>query len=537
MSIRSKLSCLLAACMLFGCSASESSSQSGSSPAPDNSSVAQSEAPAPADVSEEEPGVLPVIKIQTKSSDPDVMKFVTEPVAGHVSKSIATWTPGYVAPAEPYYEDCFVTVCGADGKIQLSGADAQVKVRGNWTTNYPKKPLRIKFAEKQPMLGLNGGNDLKNWVLLAEYKDGSMLRNKTALEASRGILEPDGLYASDAALVEVKINGEYYGVYLLCEQQQVNKYRVDITKAEENYEGTDIGYFLEFDGNYTTEDVMHRFYIGYNENAPLVPYDGNDGSGKTITCLGGNRRKVGFVIKSDIYSAAQRDFISNFVDGVYKIMYEAAYNNKALVFNEDYSELTESTSVTPREAVERVVDLDSLADMYLISELTCDADLYWSSFFMDADFGEGGSKKLRFEAPWDFDSGLGNKNRCADGTGFYAANIIPDVNGVEYETVNPWLAVLMYQDWFQDIIREKWTRAYDSGVFTKAADQILADIADYAEAFARNYEKWDNIRNNSSFANELSKQAAACKDQESAAAFLHKWFTARVGFINENWHK
>jgi len=37
--------------------------------------------------------------------------------------------------------------------------------------------------------------------------------------------------------------------------------------------------------------------------------------------------------------------------------------------------------------------------MYIINEITCDADLYFSSFYMDVDFSKDGNKKLRFEAP------------------------------------------------------------------------------------------------------------------------------------------
>lgn len=536
------LPALLAAMMLFGCSSGESSSQTAGSSAAGGTAESQTQTQADAEQVKapeitEKAGVMPVINITTKSSDKDAIKFATEPVSKYVSKEMAMWTPGFKMPPAPYYEDCFITVTDTSGTNTVSGAEAQVKVRGNWTTSYPKKPLRIKFAEKQTMLGLNGGKEFRNWVLLALYKDGSMLRDKTSLEAARGLLGADGLYASDSTLVEVKINGEYFGVYLLAEQQQVNKNRVNVTKCEENYQGTDIGYFIEYDGYYINEDVNHRFFIKFNNNAPLTPYDGNEGSGKTVTAQGSNKKKVGFTIKSDIYSSDQKDFIANFVDGVYKIMYEAAYNQKALVFDSEFKELKETTDITPREAVERVVDTDSLADIYLISELTCDADIYWSSFYMSADFGKDGSKKLRFEAPWDFDSGLGNKDRCADGTGFYAANIVPDVNGNMYTTVNPWLAVLMYEDWFEELIKEKWTRAYDNGVFSKAAENILSDTENLADAFDRNYLKWDNIKNNSAFANELSSQSAACRDQKQAANFLHKWFTARVEFMNEHWHK
>lgn len=523
---------LAVSCLFCGCSDSNSSS------AEDNTQAREDVA---SQLEEQESSCAAIIEIQTKKSGSDALDFVTKPVAKHVAQQIGSWTPGYQMPPAPYYEDCTVTVKDKDGKAQVSSADAKVKVRGNWTTSYPKKSLRIKFGEKQGMLGLNDGNEMKNWVLNAVYKDGSMLRDRASLAMSREILGADGLYAADSKLVEVKINGQYFGVYLLTEYQQINKHRVNITEAEKDSTDVNIGYLLEMDTNFLNEEANQYFYCKYNDNAPLKPFDGNGGSGKAMTCLGDlngvPRSKIGFTIKSDVYCKQQHDFISSFVNNAYIIMYRAAYDNEAWVFNDDFSEISKTDAITPREAIERVVDTESLADMYIISEMTCDADIYLSSFYMSVDFGKDGNKKLTFQAPWDFDSGLGNKERCADGKGFYAANIVPDVNTYTYETINPWLAVLMYQDWYQDIIREKWTRAYDDGVFDRAIKIVEDDTRELAEAIDRNYKVWDNIRNNFAFQGELSSRSKACSTQKEHAEFLEEWLKARVAFLNDYWHK
>ena len=481
---------------------------------------------------------LPLLSIETAAQGEDALAFVTEPVAAHVAESIASWTPRYVMPPAPWYETCTVTLTDADENVLLQ-AEADVKVRGNWTTSYPKKPLRVKFSEKQSIPGLHEGKAFKNWLLLAEYKDGSMLRNQAALSIARKLLEPDGLYAADTELVEVEINGEYWGVYLLTEQQQVQAERVAVTEPEKDYGGTDIGYFLEFDGYYTDEDALHGFFVDYADNAPLLPFDGTGSTDREICPLntGGKdlTQDVGISVKSEIYSQEQHDFIAAYVNNVYRILYAAAYEDRALVLDTESMTLTESGELTPQEAVEAAVDVQSLADLYILSELTCDADIYWSSFFMDVDLGADGDGKLRFEAPWDFDSSMGNKDRCADGTGFYAANIVPDVNDT-YETINPWLAVLMHETWFQEIIREKWTKAYDAGIFSDAAAEIRADSAAHTDAFARNYERWDNLRHNEA-AHELARQAAACRTQEEAASYLADWLEKRIAFLDEYWHK
>lgn len=523
---------LVMVCALAGCTTGGTSVADTTAPTAENNGTEIVQ-----ETVQPEAAGMAVVEINTVSQEKNAIDFATKPVSRHVSEQIASWTPGYRMPPEPYYEDCLISVKDGNENILLDGAEAQVKARGNWTTTYDKKALRIKFTEKQSMLNMNDGAAMKNWLLLAEYKDGSMLRNKTAFEIGREILEADGLYCSDAEFVEVYINGKYWGVYLLAEYQQINENRVAITEAEKDYTGTDIGYFLEFDGYFYNEDDLHSFHVDYADNAKLVPYDGNGGSGRSVAVLPRGHwdsvKDVGFTIKSDIYSEEQRDFIANFVNGTYRIMYEAAYNDKAYEFNSDYTELVES-GLTPQEAVEKVVDVQSLVDMYIISELTCDADIYWSSFFMSADFGADGNGKLTFTAPWDFDSTLGNKARCEDGTGFYASNIVPDVN-FQYETANPWLLVLAYEDWYQGMIKTKWTSIYDDGVFDRAYAMIENDKTAYADEFERNYDKWKNLADES-IRNELCDSAAKCRTHGEAADYLRKWLESRVEFLNEQWH-
>ena len=173
---------------------------------------------------------LPVIRIESESKKND---FVTEPLSEAVKQQMLGWMPEVPNPA-PWYENCSVSVVDGEGNEFLADSPAKVKVRGNWTTSYDKKPLRIKFDKKQPMLGLNDGKEFKDWVLLALYKDWSLLRDATAFYASK-LISPD--YSSDFRLVEVYVNSEYWGVYLLAEQQQVKKGRISIAEAKKRLQG------------------------------------------------------------------------------------------------------------------------------------------------------------------------------------------------------------------------------------------------------------------------------------------------------------
>ena len=160
---------------------------------------------------------MPVIKITanylaTSKEDGYVEKnvndFVKLPVAKSVKEQTAglDWAAEYAKAPDPFYKDSTITVINEDGTVVLNEAIGKVKVRGNWTTTYKKKPLRIKFEDKQSMLGLNDGNKFKNWVLLASFKDRSFLRDITGYTLGK-LLSPD-YYASDFKLVEVYVNRE-----------------------------------------------------------------------------------------------------------------------------------------------------------------------------------------------------------------------------------------------------------------------------------------------------------------------------------------
>ena len=244
---------------------------------------------------------LPILSIETKREGADSLDFLTEPVSRIVSKELSSIRPDYIVPPEPYYEECRVSLRSGDGELLLKPCNAKVKVRGNWTTYYPKKSLRIKFSEKQNLLGLNGGAKQKNWVLLAEYKDASMLRDKAALYISREILAEHGLYAADADFVQVEVNGNYYGLYLLADMQQVSDCRIDITEPPKGYTRTDIGYFLEYDGYYTYEDELNSFPLDFAGNAALRVYTGDLNSTRTMEPLPTSeydaKKPVGMTIK------------------------------------------------------------------------------------------------------------------------------------------------------------------------------------------------------------------------------------------------
>lgn len=101
-------------------------------------------------------------------------------------------------------------------------ATMNIRGRGNSTWGMPKKPYKVKLNSKERLFDMS--ND-KEWCLLANYCDKSLVRNLTAMELSRRI---GFKWTPQMVPVEVYLNGRYDGVYNFCEHKKVSPERVNI---------------------------------------------------------------------------------------------------------------------------------------------------------------------------------------------------------------------------------------------------------------------------------------------------------------------
>jgi CotH kinase protein len=121
-----------------------------------------------------------------------------------------------------------------DGKKIFSNYSGTTKIRGrgNTTWTLPKKPYRLKLDTKASLFGLSAERD---WVLLANYLDGTHTLNAVAMKAGKLLNMP---YTNNIIPVELTLNGEYLGCYMFTEQVEVESNRVNVGKD---------GLLLEFD--------------------------------------------------------------------------------------------------------------------------------------------------------------------------------------------------------------------------------------------------------------------------------------------------
>lgn len=113
----------------------------------------------------------------------------------------------------------YTLVDGNNGIVEQS---FKIKGRGNYSWSMSKKPYAMKLDESASLLDMGKG---KNWVLIANWSDKTLMRNYLTMQLARNI----GLeYSSDCKYVDLYFNGEYYGNYLLTEKITIGKNRIDI---------------------------------------------------------------------------------------------------------------------------------------------------------------------------------------------------------------------------------------------------------------------------------------------------------------------
>ena len=398
------------------------------------------------------------------------------------------------------YTGASISVFDCPG-YEFENARAVVKVRGNSSSVFPKKPLRIKFEEKRPMCALNGGAKMKSWVLLADYSDPSLLRNAAAALIGRSLFLPDGLYCTDFRPVEVYLNGAYNGVYLLAEQQQANKRRVNIVEPKD---GSTVyaGYFLEYDVFADMEDRAQTISLSYSRISPYfefpLPYSK-------------------MTVKTDLFSKEQREFIEKCMRTIWKVLTDAVFEDHKDLKASPYHTMDKDGQYVPaprfstaREAIESVVNVRSLVDAYLMQEFSADPDTGVSSFFFTLDMRQEGDRLLTYTAPWDFDKAFGCESGYEDPTVSY-------VMAKKKTTSNPWFLIFADQAWFWQEVKARYDAACGQKVFERAAEMVEF----YTDACRSYYEKnaklWEQPYIDAGFAN-----------QKQAAEQLVSWIRARA---------
>lgn len=353
----------------------------------------------------------------------------------------------------------------ADGSLEYDGKLSQVKGRGSASFANPKKSYQIKLNRSSDLCGMGKGRgnstfqlekkpyqikldrsaDLcglgkaKTWILLAEYRDNSLLRNRVVFAMAEAV----GLaYTSKAQFTDVYINNDYYGAYLLCEKVEVGSARVDIADLEgatELLNEKPLDSYKKFGKRKTSKNTGKGYEIpnnpqditgGYLVELEKPLFYPSDPSGFTT-----KRGQPVIVKEPKNVSRAQVDYIRAFFQGFENAIF--AKDGIDPDSGKHYSEF---------------VDMDSLVKKYLIEEITKNYDGNTSSrfFYKPAD----SQSKIAFAGPvWDYDIALGNYSTAK--SDFYA---LPESFSICTETVRDyyWLPALYRQPDFKAAVEKAY---------------------------------------------------------------------------------
>lgn len=429
------------------------------------------------------------------------------------------------------YTQMTLTVDNCPAQYRKNAFAGGIRVRGNSTNQdaVTKRAWRLKFNNKTNLMGLNGGQKFKSWVLMADYFDQSMFRNYSAWYMGRSLFKYSGNYASDATHVNLYMNGDYRGVYLLGEQQQCNTGRLSLAEPEDGETSTNVGYLLEIDGliaqGKSDEEYNFTINVGSSQQGGWGGWGGFGGTNKS------------YAVKSDIFDEAQFEYIKKYVTNVFTILENAVKtgSNKKLQTLDENHDLITSPYDNEFETLNAVIDIESLFKMYVLQELMRNYDVGWGSFYLFVDFSENSAhKRLTFGAPWDFDWSSGNANNSftynTDGT---FINNSQAANSMTF--YNPWLADLGKTDFFNEMIKKYYTVFAQSDIYQGLYEVIKYETCAFSEEFKRNYDKWGTLNGTEVTMYTRSDVVKKYKVHQDAVKFYLDWLQERKTYMDKTY--
>lgn len=282
---------------------------------------------------------------------------------------------------------------GADGSLLHSGVMDSINGRGNGSWESGKKPYSITLSNAADLLGMGAA---KEWILLANAYDPTLLRNKIVYDFAAAV----GMeYTPECRWVDLYLNGEYAGLYLLCERNEVHANRVNLTQRNHFLVSKELTYRLEEQALpyiQTASGVSLRIHASTMDNAALT----------------------------QLWQSAENAILAQ--DGI--------------------------DPVTGRHW-EALIDLDSWAQKYLIEEVFGNADAgVISQFFY---YSSNDSTGKIFAGPvWDQEIAIGNTMMWPE----YVPNMF-FVNDSAFPEAS-WFYELYRKDTFYQQIRQLWKTSF-----------------------------------------------------------------------------
>lgn len=376
------------------------------------------------------------------------------------------------------YVNATIRVVAPGGSEEVN-ATTRIRGRGHSTWTMPKKPYRLRLDQATSLAGMPAA---RNWALLANYSDKTLVRNRLAMDLGDQL----GMaYSPRSEFVEMYLNGAYQGVYELYDHVEIGADRIDVPPLDPDTDvGADVitgGYHLEVDHR-LDEDVCWLTAGG-------VPI-----------CSKSPEFDPAAITDPSHPSAEQYDYITNALDAA-----EAAIN-------------------TPGDSYADHFDVDAMVDWYLVSELMKNTDSrvapsiagqFTSSVFLHKDRGG----KMTFGPLWDFDIAAGNTNYLGleDPTGWWIRTSF-------------WHAPLFAHSSFGQEVFAAWCQLWGDGVIAGIPSHIDALVAEIGPvAIAGNFDRWQIL------GEYVWPNAFVGDTHQEDVDYLKTWLSTRAEWMHEQY--
>ncbi len=351
----------------------------------------------------------------------------------------------------------------------ISNAEISIRGRGHSTWQWEKKPYKIKFSSATSLFDLEAKRD---WVLLANYSDKSLIRNTLAHKLSEKL---DGIeFKLHQYPVDVFINGSYIGVYTLGEHLEVNRGRVDIG---EDYTDVDTGYLLECGGVDNEVDVKGIDFF-HTETVKFLRIKSPD---------------------TRVMSKEHFTFISDYVNAA-------------------------DTAIRTLDGYEEYIDVDSFIDWFILHELSYNLDsCFRRSCYM---YKEKGGK-LKMSPAWDFDLAFGN---FSSDNKYYNDFASEGKDGEKEYIKVTWYNYLLKDEAFRKKLRARWD-AVGNELYSYAVEYIDEYYAKVKPSAELNFKVWDILDKKAGYQPSFMKKHNTYEKQIS---YLKNFLKSRFNYLDDN---
>lgn len=395
----------------------------------------------------------------------------------------------------PIQDDPRITVSASlfqSDEVMYSGNIA-IEIRGSSSQLFPKKSYGFETRDSGGLdtdVSFLGLPEEEDWILNGPYSDKTLIRNTLIYQLARDMNN----YASRTRFVNLTINGNYEGIYVLQEKLKRDSERIDLDALEmtEN-SGEDVtgGYIIRIDRADGPFDEQNSFLSAIGSS------------------LEGNSADVYFVYdypKKEEITVAQKTYISNYVND-----FEIA------LASENFSD--------PDQGYAQYIDVDSFIDFFILNELSNNVDGFRLSVFLNKDRNE----KLKMGPIWDFNLGFGNADYCGGGeTDVWAHRFNERCEGDSLQAPFWWPRLLEDPN-FVLALQARWFELRGgelSSATLESKIDIQIELLRESGAITDNFERWPV------FGMYIWPNNFVGADYNEEEAYLRDWLNNRVLWLD-----